>query len=120
MDEAQLRALATELLAELEEQVADAQERSRVRLQLETALALPAGTAKDALLEALADPATRAWVDKRLGAGDRGIPGMLGPQTAALGVHVVCPNRDYDRWLERPTDDPGVCPYDGLKLVREE
>jgi hypothetical protein len=120
MNEAQLRDLATELLAELSAVVPDAGERSRARGRLESAVALPEGTAKDALLDALDDPATRAWVDDRLGAGDRGIPGMLGPQTAALGVHVVCPNRDYDHWLERPTDDPGVCPHDGLKLVREE
>jgi hypothetical protein len=118
MDEAQLRFLATELLAELEQVVPDAQERSRVQPELETALALPEGTAKNALLDALTDPATRTWADRRLGDRDRGIPGTLGPQTAALGIHVVCPNRDYDRWLERPTDDPGVCPHDGLKLVR--
>ena len=119
MDEAQLRTLATELLAELDDHLPEPGERSRVKQALETAMALPPGAAKDRLLDALADPATRAWADKRLGARDRGVPGMLGPQTAALGVHVVCPNRDYDRWLERPTDDPGVCPHDGLKLVRE-
>jgi hypothetical protein len=120
MDESQLRAVATELLAELPTVVPDARERGAVRQQLEAALALPEGTAKDALLDALTAPATRAWADERLGDDDRGFVGPLGPQTAPLGVHVVCPNRDFDRWLERPTDDPGVCPHDGLALVRED
>lgn len=120
MDEQQLRALATTLLTELPGVVDDPEERSRVQQQLETGLALPEGAAKGILISALTGPATRAWADEKLGDDDRGIPGMLGSQTAELGVHVVCPNRDYDRWLERPTDDPGVCPYDGLTLVRED
>lgn len=121
MDEHELRELAKELRRELASVVDDEAERRRTAAELDGALALPPGQAKQALLQVMRTrEQTRTWVQARLGAGadrDRGIPGLLGVPTAPLGVHVVCPNGDYDRFLESPDEDPGRCPIDGLKLV---
>jgi hypothetical protein len=123
MREEQLRELATMLRQELPDVIDDAEERAKIRAQIETALALPEGEAKQALVAVLrARPETRTWVAARTGADesdvDRGIPGVLGSTTTPLGVHVVCPNGDYDRYLESATEDLGRCPHDGRKLVR--
>jgi hypothetical protein len=122
MDEQELRALANTLRGELPRLIDDEEERRNAAADIETALALPRGRAKDALREVMrARPQTREWVAGQLAAEpdlDRGIPGLLGSPTGSLGVHFVCPEGDYDRFGESPTDDPGRCPNDGLKLVR--
>ncbi len=125
MDEQKLRDLANELRAELPNLTGDHEENLRTTAGIEGALALPHGQAKDALRDALrARPETRQWVAERTGGDDeddvRGIggpPNLLG-LTAALGVHLVCPNGDYDRFAESPDWDPGRCPTHALKLVR--
>jgi hypothetical protein len=110
------------LRVELPQIVADEEERASILLELDAALELPEGEVERALIEVLkARPDTRAWVAERIEAddlpGDRGIPGLAGTATAPLGVHVVCPNGDYDRYLESAADDPGRCPHDGRRLI---
>jgi hypothetical protein len=125
MDESRLRELVQELHAELPDLVADDQEQRQIAAEIEAALAEPEGAARTALLAVLrARRETRAWAEARTGAQEvdvvRVIPGPAGGATAPTGVHFVCPNpiHDFDRILNSPTDDPGYCPYDGLKLVR--
>jgi hypothetical protein len=123
MDEQEMRDLTKALHDELEHVIDDGEERRRTAAEIEAALTLPEGAAKEALLTVLlARPQTRLWAAARTGADeddlDRAISGLPGAPTAPLGVHVICPNGDYDRYLESPTDDPGRCPYDGRKLVR--
>jgi hypothetical protein len=123
MDEETLRGLAGALRTELPEVIDDVEERSAVAQELDAALALPGGQAWNELVTTLRRrPETQRWVAERTGAGEtertRAIPGLPGTPTQPLGVHVVCPNGDYDRYLESPTEDPGRCPHDGHKLVR--
>jgi hypothetical protein len=123
MDESRLRELVQELHAELPNVVADEQDQREIAAAIEAALAEPEGAARTALLAVLrARRETRAWAAARTGAEevdvDRVIPGPAGGATAPTGVHFVCPKRDFDRILSSPTDDPGYCPYDGLRLVR--
>jgi hypothetical protein len=123
MDEETLRGLAGALRTELSEVIDDDEERSAAAQELDAALALPEGQGWNELLATLRRrPETQRWAADRTGAGEtertRAIPGLAGATTQPLGVHVVCPNGDYDRYLESPTEDPGRCPHDGRKLVR--
>jgi hypothetical protein len=66
MDEHDLRDLATELRTVLPSLIVDQAEWARIDAELERALAMPAGSAKQALLAVtMAHPATRAWVRNR-------------------------------------------------------
>lgn len=123
MDESTLRKLAQELRAELPNVIADEKEQSQVAAEIDAALAVQ--EAREALRTVLrARPETRAWVAGRLGVSRadvvRSVPGLAGGVTAPLGVHVVCPAGHYDRYVDGPTDDPGYCPVDGLRLVRAD
>lgn len=123
MQEETLRELAGELLTELAHVIDDDAERSATAVELDAALALPEGQAWNELVATLRRrPETQRWVAQRTGADlpdqTRGIPGLLGAPTQALGVHMVCPSGHYDAYLESPTEDPGRCPIDGRKLVR--
>jgi hypothetical protein len=123
MEEETLRELAGALRIALPDVIDEDEERQALAAELDGALALPEGQARDELLATLRRrPATRRWVATRTGAGNtdvtRSITGLAGSTTQPLGVHVVCPQGDYDRFLESPTDDPGRCPNDGNKLVR--
>jgi hypothetical protein len=121
MEEEQLRELATTLLDRLG-QVEDDDNRRQATAEIEAALALPTGEAKHALLRALrSSPATRRWVREQTDTDaidELRVVGLLGRVTGPLGVHVVCPNGDYDKYIESAAEDPGRCPYDGRKLVR--
>jgi hypothetical protein len=124
MDEEGLRQLAGTLRTELPEVIDDDEERQAAEEELDAALALPAGEAFDELFATLRRrPETRRWVADRTDAGEavtRSIPGLPGTTTQPLGVHVVCPNGDFDAYLESPTEALGRCPYDGTKLVRAD
>lgn len=125
MTEEQLRELARSLRAELAGVIDDPEEQRRFASELGQALALPAGQAKTTLVMTLrARSETRDWIATRLGtsADDvvRALTGLPGTPTAPLGVHVICPHGDYDRYLDSPSQDPGRCPNDGAKLVRAD
>jgi hypothetical protein len=121
MDEQRLRELAHELRADLAAVVHGGEQRRRVHDDIDAALALPEGEGLRALTKALSQRReTREWVASRESQTetDRMVPGLLGQVTAVgLGLHVVCPNCDYDRYLESPNEDPGRCPNDGSRLV---
>jgi hypothetical protein len=121
MNEEHLRELATTLREELPRVVPDKQVRASVEAGLNTALAQPEGEAEKALAAALrATPETTAWAAERVETdalvGLR-IVNMPGVPTTPLGFHVVCPNGDYDKYLDSADEDPGRCPNDGLKLL---
>jgi hypothetical protein len=123
MEEERLRELAGTLRTELPEVIDDDEERQAAEEELDAALALPEGEAFDELFATLRRrPETRRWVADQTDAGEatRSIPGLPGATTQPLGVHVVCPEGDYDAYLESPAEDPGRCPYDGTKLVRAD
>jgi hypothetical protein len=122
-EEERLRELAGALRTELPDVIDDDDERQAAAAELDAALALPEGQARDELLATLRRrPATRRWAADRTGAAEvdvtRSVTGLAGSTTQPLGVHVVCPEGDYDRYLESPTEDPGRCPKHGRKLVR--
>lgn len=121
MDEQRLRELAQALQADLDAVVHDGEQRRRVHDDIEAALALPEGEGLRPLTTALSRrKETREWVASREVQTDtvRMVPGLLGQVTApGLGLHVVCPNCDYDRYLESPNEDPGRCLRDGSRLV---
>jgi hypothetical protein len=123
MQEETLRELAGALRDELPEVIDDDEERRAAAGELDAALALPEGEAWNELIATLARRSeTQRWMAERTGADTadptRAIPGLPGTPTQPLGVRVVCPNGDYDRYLESPAEDPGRCPNDGRKLVR--
>jgi len=125
MTEEQLRELARALRVELAGVIDDAEGRRLLASELDEALELPAGQAKPTLVATLrARRETREWIAIRTGIGTadvvRALAGPLGTLTAPLGVHVVCPHGDYDRYLESSNQDPGRCPNDGAKLVRAD
>jgi hypothetical protein len=125
MDESRLRELASELEADLPNVIEDEQERRLASADIAAALAKPEGAARSALLKVLrARPETRAWAAARTGDKEpdivRAIPGLPGAPAAPIGVHYVCPNCDYDLYLDKPTDRPGHCPHDGRALVRAD
>jgi hypothetical protein len=120
MNEARLRELAETLREELPHVVRDHQERAAIEQDLDAALGRPHGEVEQALVDVLkARPETAAWAAERIEADDFAdlrfvdLPGA----TTALGFHVVCPNGDYDVYLESANEDVGRCPYDGLRLV---
>jgi len=123
MQEERLRELGASLRSELGSVIDDENERDTAAAELDAALALPPGEAKDELVDVLrARPQTRSWVAARIQIAEldqlRAIPGLPGISTEPLGVHFVCPKGDYDKYLETAGEEPGRCPYDGLKLVR--
>jgi hypothetical protein len=123
--EEHLRELALALRAELAGVVDDAEEQRRLAAELDQALELPAGQAKPTLMATLRTRReTREWIAIRTGTGTddvvRALAGQLGTPIAPVGVHVICPHRNYDRYLDSPNEDPGRCPYDGAKLVRAD
>lgn len=121
MDEATLRDLAGRLRDDLLVVLPDEHERARAEAELDAALALPDGAAKEALRSVIAKRAeTRAWAAASRGGGEdaeRSVPGLPG-LTTAVGLHYLCPQGDFDRFTESAADDPGLCPVHGLRLVR--
>jgi hypothetical protein len=123
VQEQELRDLAGALRTALPDVVADDAARDGVARSLDAALALPDGQAERPLVDVLTSREdTREWVARQIGDADvvRLVTGLPGAPTAKLGLYFVCPNGDYDRYLESVSDDAGVCPYDGSRLVRSD
>jgi len=119
MDEKELRALAMALRDELPRLINDGDERRLADEAIAAALARPPGQGKDALRDAMrARPQTRDWVADQLGTEEDRVRliGLLGSPTVALGVHLICPEGDYDRYVES-ADEVRRCPNHRVKLV---
>jgi hypothetical protein len=119
--EQQLRTLAAEVLDEADHLLVDAEGRSAATAALRSALALPMGESRPALVSALgAQPELRAWVGRQL-SGERAVIRAIavpeGASLGPLGVHVICPQGDYDRFLTSPAEDAGRCPNHGTPLI---
>jgi hypothetical protein len=118
--EERLRMLAARVLEEVDH-LLEAEPRSGTTAALRSALALPIGEARTALVSALgADRELRAWIGRQL-SGERvvirAIPMPTSARLGPLGVHVICPQQDYDRFLPSPEDDAGRCPNHGAPLI---
>jgi hypothetical protein len=120
MNESQLREMTARLLGEIDQVLDDEPQRAKVAAELHAALALPAGSARAALVSALAsDRAVRRWVGGSRAAVHTALRSgpIAGASLPALGRHMACPAGDYDCVLESEETPAGDCPTHGVRLV---
>jgi len=115
-----LRQLAEAMRSELATLIPDSTAREPVDNLLVRALDQPAGTATEALHDALSShPATRDWMRRTTGV-TKETDAAISPLGAALAPNplYICPEGDYSVVRETVASDVLLCPNDGSILER--